>query len=677
MTFPGIKVGIILLAFCSALSHAEEVVPASEREVQVQLLAPGYGALNFPLPKAGSYSLPAFGDAADARVLNADGEYVNYHDIFKGKYTLLSFIYTRCTDVNGCPLSHLVFNRVQSEGNKIPAIADNLQLISMSFDPENDTPEILKALSQEDHSAHEGHDMSGHEGHDMSAMAKKKEVALMYLTADSVENLMPIVDDYDQTIQNQINEDGTQSENFSHILRVYLIDPELKIRNIYSVSFLHPDIIINDVKTLMMAEGMIELPSDIAALAKTQAEAGAKGVRVGASDSKEGYGTEGYETNSRAIIARKGVKADLIRVLETAPLGLPKVPVPENNPVTEEKVDLGKKLFFDRRLSLNDTFSCAMCHIAEQGYTSHEMERAVGVEGRENRRNTPTLYNSAYLSRLFHDGREISLENLVWDQLTGRNEMAMTSIGQVIDKIRGIEDYQGLFEKAFDGREADVLTIGQALASYQRVLVSGNSSFDRWYYGKEQAAISEQAARGFELFKGKANCIACHSVEEDHALFMDNKLHNTGIGFNVAYAKAPETERMNIAPGVYIDVKRSIVDKFKETIGDLGYYEVTQDPDDRWKYRTPTLRNIALTAPYMHNGSIPTLKDVVAIYNQGGYPDDGGIMKNVTQSPLINPLNLTEQEAEDLVAFLKTLTGDNIEEVISDAFSTPVGDTQH
>ena len=232
-------------------------------------------------------------------------------------------------------------------------------------------------------------------------------------------------------------------------------------------------------------------------------------------------------------------------------------------------------------------------------------------------------------------------------------------------------------KKHFDGREADVLTIGQALASYQRVLVSGNSSFDRWYYGKEQAAISEQAARGFELFKGKANCIACHSVEEDHALFMDNKLHNTGIGFNVAYAKAPETERMNIAPGVYIDVKRSIVDKFKETIGDLGYYEVTQDPDDRWKYRTPTLRNIALTAPYMHNGSIPTLKDVVAIYNQGGYPDDGGIMKNVTQSPLIKPLNLTEQEAEDLVAFLKTLTGDNIEEVISDAFSTPVGDTQH
>ncbi len=675
MTFPGIKVGIILLAFCSTLSHAEDNIPASEKEQQVQLLAPGYGVLDFEAPKAGSYTLPAFGNAKDASVLNADGEYVNYHDLFKGKYTLLSFIYTRCTDVNGCPLSHLVFNRVQAEGNKIPEVAKRLQLISMSFDPENDTPEILKALSQEDHSAHEGHDM-GHEGHDMSAMTPKDEIKLKYLTADSVDSLMPILSDYDQTIQNQINEDGSQSENFSHILRVYLIDPEFKIRNIYSVSFLHPDIILNDVQTLMIEDGIMEAAADVI-LANEQKGPESTKVRIGASDSKQGYHSEAYQTDSRAITARTGVKSNLIRVIDTPPLGLPKVPVPDNNPVTDEKIDLGKKLFFDRRLSLNDTFSCAMCHIAEQGYTSNELEKSVGVEGRKNRRNAPTLYNSAYLTRLFHDGRETSLENQVWDQFTGRNQMAMTSIGQLIEKVRGIEDYQGLFEKAFNGRSADILTIGQALASYERVLVSGNSAFDRWYYGKQENAISEQAIRGFDLFKGKANCIACHSVEEDHALFTDNKLHNTGIGFNASMGKEPEAERMLIAPGVYIDIKKSIKDKFTETIGDLGYYEVTQDPNDRWKYRTPSLRNIALTAPYAHNGSLPTLEEVIKIYNQGGYPDNGGIMKNVTQSPLIKPLGLTEQESEDLVAFLKTLTGDNIEEVISDAFSTPVGDTRH
>ncbi len=668
-----LKVGYIVIASLMAgqamaagqTSRVENPVVV-EYDTQVELLAPGYGALDFEVPKAGSYKLPAFGTAKDARVLNADGEYVNYHDLFEDKYTVLSFIYTRCSDVNGCPLAQLVFNRVMSEGDKIPKVAENLQLISMSFDPENDTPEILKMLSQEDHSMHEGH-----EGHDMSAMAKEK-IKIKYLTADSVESLMPILDDYDQTIQPKVDEEGNETEAFSHILRVYLIDPEFNIRNIYSVSFLHPDIILNDVQTLMMEDGLMKNPVAVAEEKKATQEA-----RVGASDSKVGYGTKEYKTDSRAIAARQGVKADLLKVLEEPPLGLPPVPVPDNNPITEEKVDLGKKLFFDRRLSLNDTISCAMCHIPEQGFTRHEVEKAIGVEGRTGRRNAPTIYNTAYLKRLFHDGRETTLENQVWGQFTARNDMAMTSVGHVINKIKGLEDYQGLFESAFDGETANIQTVGQAIASYERTLVSANSAFDRWYYAKEKDAISEQAKRGFDIFKGKGQCIACHTVKEDHAIFTDNKLHNTGIGFNVAVGVEPETERMNIAPGVYIDIKKSVRDNFRETIGDLGYYEVTQDPDDRWKYRTPTLRNIALTAPYMHDGSISSLKEVVEIYNQGGYPDNGGIMKNVTQSPLIKPLNLSEQEMDDLVAFMKTLTGDNVQELISDAHTVPVGDTKH
>lgn len=673
MRYSGLKV-VLLLSFGLFTSYSfaeiDKEIPASERPQQVELLAPGYGQLDYTPPPPGSYKLPAFDDAKDAKVLNADGEYVSYHDLFKGKYTFLSFIYLSCPDVNGCPLSHLVFNRIQHDGAKIPEVADNIQLISMSFDPDNDTPEVLRAIIGEDHSMH---DMAGHEGHDMSAM-KKDQIPLTYLTADSVENMMPILKDYDQTIQNQINDDGTQSENFSHILRVYLIDPEFKIRNIYSVSFLHPDILLNDVKTLMIEDGLLEPAAGVVLANRTPDETG---IRTGASDSKDGYDSKEYETNSRAITARKGEKSDLIRVIDTPPLGLPKVPVPADNPVTAEKIELGKKLFFDRRLSLNDTFSCAMCHIAEQGYTSNELERAVGIEGRVNRRNAPTLYNTAYLSKLFLDGRETSLENQVWEPLVNHRKMGMTSIGQVIEKLRGLPDYNGLFEDAFDGQDADIMTIAQAIASYERVLVSGNSAFDRWYFAKEEDAISEQAKHGFELFSGKANCIACHSVGEKTALFTDNKLHNTGLGFQIAMGRDPETERMLIAPGVYLDVKTKFRKQYTTKQGDIGYYEVTQDPDDRWKYRTSSLRNIALTAPYMHNGSMLDLESVIAYYNQGGFPKNESNFPNETQSPIIKPLGLSDQESDDLIAFLKTLTGDNVEEIISDAFATPVGDTNY
>ena len=671
MTYSGVKVTTLLfLGLFSCSSFAEEEIAAADLEQQVQLLAPGYGELSYTPPKPGTYKLPAFGDAKDAKVLNADGEYVSYHELFKGKYTFLSFIYLSCPDVNGCPLSHLVFNRIQNDGAKIPVVADNLQLISMSFDPKNDTPEVLRALIGEDHSMH---DMSGHEGHDMSAM-KKDEIGLTYLTADSFESLTPILKDYDQTIQNQVNEDGTQSENFSHILRVYLIDPEFKIRNIYSVSFLHPDILLNDVKSLMIEDGLLEAEAGVTLANRTP---DATGIRMGASDNKDGYDTEAYQTDSRAITSRQGEKSDLLRVVNNPPLGLPKIPVPADNPITVDKIELGKKLFFDRRLSLNDTFSCAMCHIAEQGYTSNEMEKAVGFEGRTNRRNAPTLYNTAYLSKLFLDGRETSLENQVWAPLVGHNKMGMTSIGQVIDKVRGLGDYNGLFESAFDGQQANIMTIAQAISSYERVLVSGNSAFDRWYFAKQEDAISDEAKRGFDLFSGKANCIACHSVGEKTALFTDNKLHNTGLGFQVAMGREPESERMLIAPGVYLDVKTSVKNSFTTKQGDTGYYEVTQDPDDRWKYRTSSLRNIALTAPYMHDGSMLDLDSVIAYYNQGGFPKNESNFPNVTQSPIIKPLGLTDEESSDLIAFLKTLTGDNIEEVISDAFATPVGDTNY
>ncbi|MFK8068947.1 MAG: cytochrome c peroxidase [Gammaproteobacteria bacterium] len=662
MKYLGVKVSVILFSiFLSNVSSAE--IAAGDKKTQVELLAPGYGELDFEAPKAGSYKLPAFGFAKDAKVLNVEGEEVSFHDLFEGKYTLLSFIYTSCNDVNGCPLTHLVFNRIKSLAEETPGLAKNLRLLSMSFDPKNDTPAALKALTEEDHSQHEGHAGHGdHEGHDM---VKKEEVEWFYLTTASTDILNPILQDYDQTVQNQIEEDGTQSENFSHILRVYLIDPENNIRNIYSVAFLHPDIIINDVKTLLM-EDNISLDGETQLFSNEPLDA--DHVRLGPGDSKKGYNSTDYQTNSISLSARKGKKADLIKLVKEPPLGLPQIPAPEDNPITDDKIELGKKLFFDRRLSLNETISCAMCHIPEQGFSSNEVETSLGFEGRSVRRNAPTIFNSAYLTKLFHDARETTLEHQVWQPLTARNEMAMPSIGKVIEKIRKLPDYEGKFEQAFDGKQADIVTVGQAIATYERVLVSGNSAFDKWYYNKQADAISDQAKRGFELFVGKAACVTCHLINEDFALFMDNQLHSTGLGWNVAMRKEPEKEKMLIAPGIYLDVKKSSKDAVGHAVqGDLGYYEVTQNPADRWRYRTPTLRNIALTAPYMHDGSMGSLEEVVEFYSKGGF-------ENVTQSPLIKQLDLSKKESEELVEFLKTLTGDNVSEIISDAFATPIGD---
>lgn len=388
----------------------------------------------------------------------------------------------------------------------------------------------------------------------------------------------------------------------------------------------------------------------------------------GAGDYKGKYQSLDNETRSRSLVNRQGKSADLFQLVKSPPLGLPAIPTPENNPITRKKIALGRKLFYDRRLSLNDTFSCAMCHIPEQGFTSNEMATAVGIEGRTVRRNTPTIYNTAYLERLFHDGREFTLEQQIWSPLLANNEMANPSVGTVIEKIKRIPEYEGLFEDAFAGKGPSMETVGMAIASYERTLVSANSAFDRWYYGKEERALKDDAKRGFELFTGKADCGACHRIAQDHALFTDHRLHNTGIGYSQSMQKEPEIREVLVAPGVVLNVAKEVIESVSERKpNDLGLYEITQNPHDRWKYKTPSLRNVALTTPYMHNGSLGTLKEVVEFYNQGGISNQG-------LDPLIRPLGLTEQELDDLVAFLESLTGANIDVLVSDAFAAPVGD---
>lgn len=389
----------------------------------------------------------------------------------------------------------------------------------------------------------------------------------------------------------------------------------------------------------------------------------------GSGDRKQGYDSEKYTTSSLSVTARQGLKADLLEYVNNPILGLPKVTQPSDNLMTKEKVDLGRLLFFDRRLSLNDTFSCAICHIPEQGFTSNEITTAVGLEGRSVKRNSPTIYNVGYYDILFQDGREDTLEQQAWSPLLAHNEMANPSIGNVISKIKGISSYDGLFEKAFNGKGPTMETVGMALASYQRALNSGNSRFDQWYYGGDKNALNANEVAGFELFTGKAGCSACHLVGDDYALFTDNKLHNTGHGYATSMGIKPEKTRVQLAPGVFVDVDTEIIDTVRQQpkMNDVGRYEVTQNPYDRWKYRTSILRNVALTAPYMHDGGFSTLKDVVEFYNQGG-------VENELLSPMIRPLGLNDEEINQLVDFMESLTGSNVQILVADAFAAPIGD---
>jgi cytochrome c peroxidase len=360
--------------------------------------------------------------------------------------------------------------------------------------------------------------------------------------------------------------------------------------------------------------------------------------------------------------SRADVGTPATRRVLSPPLGLPVVPVPADNPVTPAKVELGRKLFFDRRLSHNGTMSCAMCHIPEQGFTNTELARPVGAEGRSLRRNSPTLLNVAYATALFHDGRETTLETQVVGPLVERAEMANPSIGHVLATIRSLPDYEGLFERAF-GSGPSVDRLGQALASYERTLLSGGSPFDRWRYAGESSALSAAAIQGFALFTGRAGCAACHSVGARHALFTDHAFHDTGIGSYTATARASAGApvRVELAPGITVPVARALVDSVSEPEPvDLGRHEVTLAPADLWKFRTPTLRNVALTAPYMHDGSLRTLADVVRYYDRGGHRHPG-------IDPRIRPLGLSEEEVGALVAFLESLTGDNVATLIEEA----------
>ena len=403
----------------------------------------------------------------------------------------------------------------------------------------------------------------------------------------------------------------------------------------------------------------------VAALAGDESVAASAAHQVGLADSRVGYESMAYVTDSKVVIQALGERQRLVELSEDPPLGLPAVA----RPLDPAEIDLGRQLFFDRRLSRNETLSCAMCHIPEQGFTQNELATPVGHLGKGVRRNVPSLYNVAFAEDLFLDGREQSLEEQIWSPLLAENEMANESREAVLVKLSQNAQYRARFAATFD-EGLTATTLGAALAAYQRALLSGDSPFDRWYFGVEasvpQDVIAEpypsQAARGFSVFQN-SGCDTCHQIGDASALFTDGQFHNTGTGYRRA-ARALRPPSVQLAPGIFVV---PTVDAETETFTDNGRYEVTGRDMDKWRYRTPSLRNVALTAPYMHDGSIATLEDVVAFYANGGGGDPA-------QDPRTQSLTLTQSDQDALVAFLRTLTSSHVDALVSDARSVAIGE---
>ncbi|WP_455379138.1 cytochrome-c peroxidase [Petrachloros mirabilis] len=319
-------------------------------------------------------------------------------------------------------------------------------------------------------------------------------------------------------------------------------------------------------------------------------------------------GPEGGNS-STGMFSIDGVTIPDIGPLPTA------APIPAGNLNYKAKIELGKQLYFDGRLSKNNSISCAFCHNPLTGFADPR-QTSIGVGGGVGGRQAPTVYNTGFIPLQFWDGRAGSLEEQAIGPIQNPVEMAETH-ENVVKKLGKIKGYQQQFRTVF-GTDVNLQGIAEAIAAYERTVLSTNSAFDKYVLG-DSTAMDEAAVRGMGLFKGKARCIVCHNGPN----FTDNQFHNLGV---------PQVGPM------------------KE---DLGRYYVTRLDRDKGAFKTPTLRSITETAPYMHDGAFKTLEEVVDFLDQGGG-------KNSNVSPLLKPLDLTKEEKADLIAFLKTLTGEPI-----------------
>jgi cytochrome c peroxidase len=303
--------------------------------------------------------------------------------------------------------------------------------------------------------------------------------------------------------------------------------------------------------------------------------------------------------------------AQLIDSLQELPVGLgtlPMLEIPANNPQSREKIQLGRKLFFDRRLSGDNSMNCASCHNPARGFSDGK-PRAVGFQGKELGRHTPTLLNAAYDSYQFWDGRALSLEQQAVGPITSTAEMNLPDEAELVRRLNADPGYRQEFQAVFAAGPS-LKSVVKAIAAYERTIISTNSRFDRYAAG-DKNALTLHEKNGLVLFIAKARCSRCHNGPN----FTDNKFQNTGVGKN-----------------------------------DEGRFAVSHQESDRGAFKTPGLRNVALHPPYMHDGSLATLEAVIDYYDRGG--DD-----KIAKSPFILKIGLASQEKRDLLAFLKTLNG--------------------
>lgn len=336
-------------------------------------------------------------------------------------------------------------------------------------------------------------------------------------------------------------------------------------------------------------------------------------------------------------------------------LGLPPLPVPVDNPQTPAKIALGDKLFHDKRFSIDGTISCATCHDAGKGFTDN-LPVSAGHHGLTGTRNAPTVINAAFSKAQFWDGREPDLEGQSKQPFVNPVEAGLPNHQPILDIVREDPDYKAAFAEVFkvNGRQLTMDHVSKAIASFERSIIAGNSAFDRYYFKGDKTALTEQQQRGFQLFLGQGRCISCHTIEQDHALFSDSRFHNIGIGINAVQQDLPRlTQAFFEAKIRGGDVDKMVLTDKKSS--ELGRFAVNDSFNDIGAFKTPTLRNIALTAPYMHDGSLKTLKDVVNHYNNGGVTPAGAPV-NAFLSGGIRPLNLTDVQIDELVAFMDALT---------------------
>jgi len=307
-----------------------------------------------------------------------------------------------------------------------------------------------------------------------------------------------------------------------------------------------------------------------------------------------------------------GVLVDGLTVPDIGPLPTA-TPIPKGNLNYKAKIELGKQLYFDGRLSKNNQVSCAFCHNPAVGFADPR-QVSIGVDGKLGGRQAPTVFNTAFNPVQFWDGRAGSLEEQAIGPIQNPVEMAETH-ENVVAKLKKVKGYQQQFRDVF-GTEVNLQGIAEAIAAFERTVVSTNAPFDKYVLG-DAKAMDEAAVRGMAVFKGKGRCLLCHNGPN----FTDNQFHNLGV---------PQVGPLKDDP---------------------GRYNVTRQERDRGAFKTPTLRSIAETAPYMHDGAFKTLEEVLDFL-------DGGGGRNPNLSPLIKPLGLTKNEKSDLLAFLKALNGE-------------------